>query len=111
MLVKQIDMQATNTVAALLLSGQRGLIPSALQQLQVKDRDSLEVALNMACAAVLDGELDRATKLLQLAETKGNEILIEENASQAVCICISRSASLVELLTSISMLSDLLLAI
>lgn len=77
-------MQATNTVAALVLSGQRDRILSALQQLRVKDRDSLEVALNMACAAVLNGELDRATKLLLLAETKGNETLIEENATQAV---------------------------
>eukprot|EP00892_Ulva_mutabilis_P007847 jgi/Ulvmu1/5434/UM022_0229.1 len=74
---------ATNTIAALSLSGGRAQIPGALQQLRVKDRDSLEVALNMACAAVLDGELDRAMKLLQLAETRGNETLIEENATQA----------------------------
>lgn len=79
-------MQATNIIASLLLSDNCDQIPSILQQLGVKDRDSLEVAFNMACAAVRDGELDRATKLLQLAETKGNETLIEENASQAVCL-------------------------
>lgn len=72
-------------IASLLLSDNCAQIPTILQQLRVKDRDSLEVSFNMACAAVLDGELDRATKLLQLAETKGNETLIEENASQAVC--------------------------
>lgn len=73
-------------IGSLLLSGQSALVPSTLQQLRVKDRDSLELAYNMACAEVLDGELDRASKLLLLAETKGNETLIEENASQGVQI-------------------------
>jgi hypothetical protein len=71
-------------VAALVMSGEQSQIPRTLQQFSVAAKDSFEVALNMACAAVLDGQLQEAQRLLQLAETKGMEVLTDEGASQAV---------------------------
>lgn len=71
-------------IAALVMSGEQSRIPRTLQQFSVAAKDSFEVALNMACAAVLDGQLKEAQRLLQLAETKGLEVLIEEDVSQAV---------------------------
>jgi Flp pilus assembly protein TadD len=58
-----------------------------LQLLSISAKDSFEVALNLACAALLDGQLQEAQKLLQQAETKGQEVLIEEDATQAVRAC------------------------
>lgn len=77
-------VQATNMLAALVMSGEQSRIPKTLQQFSVAAKDSFEVALNMACAAVLAGELPEAHRLLQLAETKGLEVLTEEDVSQVV---------------------------
>jgi hypothetical protein len=71
-------------IAALVMSGEQSHIPRTLQQFSGAAKDSFEVALNMACAAVLDGQLEEANRLLQLAETKGLEVLTEEDVSQVV---------------------------
>lgn len=92
-------------VASLVMSGEQSKIPKTLQQFSVAAKDSFEVALNMACAAVLDGQLPEARRLLQLAETKALEVLTEEDVSQMVnslystrgshccmCVAVSRCA-------------------
>lgn len=89
-------------VASLVMSGEQSKIPKTLQQFSVAAKDSFEVALNMACAAVLDGQLPEARRLLQLAERKGLEVLTEEDVSQMVnslcsmrvlycCMCVAVS--------------------
>lgn len=77
-------------LAALVMSGEQARIPRTLQQLSLAAKDSFEVSLNMACAAILDGQLQEAERLLQLAETKGLEVLTEEDVSQVVCTALHR---------------------
>lgn len=56
-------MIASVLQSLLLLSDNCAQTSTILQQFRVEDRGSPEDSFSIACVAVLDGELDRATKL------------------------------------------------
>jgi hypothetical protein len=55
-----------------------------LKSAGVKADDGFEIAFNMACAAIAAGNLPAAQKFLDLADRRGQEVLLEEDASQDV---------------------------
>jgi hypothetical protein len=81
-------LQATNAIAARVLAAPGPSVlgdgAQTLKAAGVKPEESFEIAFNMACAAIAAGELSTAQKYLDAADTRGQEMLLEENASQEV---------------------------
>ena len=84
-----VCLQATNAIAARVMTEDNvRQAPDAAKQILksagMKAEDSFEVAFNVACAAVAAGDLVAADQLLDLADRRGQEVLMEEDASQEV---------------------------
>ena len=66
-----------------------GVLAGCLRSLKpvgVKAGDSFEIAFNLACAALADGDVPSAKRYLEQADQRGQDMLTEEGATPEVCL-------------------------
>ena len=81
-----LHLQVTNALAAIAMCGGADALSrckAALKAAGIAHTESFEVALNHACAAVAADD-DGARELLDAAHTKGQEALVEDEATDEV---------------------------